>query len=323
MNAENIKKNNSGVRKFMGTYGGLLLVTVLLAVVISVFNPVFMTSSNLLQLVINNNSVFLASIGMTFVIIGGGIDLSQGALAAFSTMVAALLALAGVNSVFTVLLTVAIGVGVGIVNGVIVSVGKVHAFIVTLGMTTILRGFAVALYGGYPVPIDFNNDFIQFGNGTILGVPNVIIICVIVFIASFLLLTKTNTGRNIYAVGGNPEAARFSGISVVKTSIFSYAYCAGLTALAGVLMASRMYSGVPNAATGLETSAITAVIIGGTSFTGGDGNVIGTLIGVALLGILVNGMVLFGLSEWIQNVVSGVIIIFAVIYDRMRRTKNA
>lgn len=306
---------------FISTYGGIISVILLMMIFTTIFKPSFIKPSNLLQLLVNNNSVLLAGLGMTFVILGGGIDLSQGALAAFSTMIVALFLDFDMPVIIAICFTVIIGAVIGIINGAIVSIGKVHAFVVTLGMTTILRGFAVAVYGGYPIPIDMNSPIIAFGNKNTFGIPNVLWVCAAAFLVSITILKKTNIGRDVYAVGGNQEAARFSGISIVKTTIFAFAMSGALTALAGVILASRMFSGLPSASEGLETSAVTAVIIGGTSFTGGDGSVAGTAFGTILLAILVNAMVMFGLPNWMQDVISGAIIIIAVLYDKFRTSK--
>ena len=317
------KKNwkNTPVGKFLKAYGGLIIVILGMMVITTIFNPVFLRGSNLVNLLINNNTIFLADLGMTFVIISGGIDLRQGALAAFSTMVLALLVNAGVPGVLAIVITILAGGLIGAVNGLIVAYGKIHSFIATLGMTTILRGLAIALNGGYPMPIDSHHEILSWGNGNLLGVSNVIIIAVVAFVICWFVLNKTNAGRDLFAVGGNAEAAKFSGISVEKTTIFAFVLSGLLTALAGTIMATRMYSGVPSCAEALETDAITAVIIGGTSFTGGDGNVTGTVFGTILLAVLLNCMVMFGISEWLQNVISGAIIIAAVIYDRVRHSR--
>ncbi|NLF29010.1 MAG: ABC transporter permease, partial [Clostridiales bacterium] len=177
----------------------------------------------------------------------------------------------------------------------------------------------MTLNRGYSVPIDIDNPFLQFCNGKTLTVPNVIYVIAAVFIVCFLILHRTNVGRNVYAIGGNKEAARLAGISVVKTTVFAYSFCSTLVAFAGLILAGRMYSGLPSASTGLETKAVAAVILGGTSFTGGDGKIFGTIIGVLLLSVLLNAMVLFGMSASIQEIVQGVIIIAAVIYDSMRK----
>lgn len=307
--------------KFLKSYGGLIFVILIMMAVTSICNPVFLKGSNLLQLLINNNTIFLAGLGMTFVIISGGIDLSQGALAAFSTMVLALLIQWGVPGWIAILATIAVGGAIGAINGLIVAYGRIHSFIATLGMTTILRGLAIAFNSGYPLPIDSHSDVLQFGNGNVLGISNVILIAIAAFAICWFILNKTNIGRDIFAIGGNQEAAKFSGINVERTAIFAFVMSGLLTALAGAIMATRMYSGVPSCAQALETDAITAVIIGGTSFTGGDGNVTGTVFGTILLAVLLNCMVIFGISEWLQNVISGVIIIAAVVYDRIRHSK--
>ena len=325
MNNSNVQNKrafkNTPVGKFLKSYGGLMIVILAMMTVTTIFNPVFLKGTNLLNLLINNNTIFLAGLGMTFVIICGGIDLSQGALAAFSTMVLALLINAGVPSFIAVAATIAAGGIVGVVNGAIVAFGRIHSFIATLGMKTILRGLAIAFNSGYPMPIDSEHDVLSFGNGNILGISNVLIIAVAAFAICWFVLNKTNAGRDLFAVGGNQEAAKFSGINVEKTTVFAFVLSGLLTALAGTIMATRMYSGVPSCAEALETDAITAVIIGGTSFTGGDGNVTGTVFGTILLAVLLNCMVMFGISEWLQNVISGVIIIAAVIYDRIRHGK--
>lgn len=316
------KIKNRALASFISKYGGIITVIILMMIFTSIFRPTFFRLSNILQLLVNNNSIFLAGLGMTFVILSGGIDLCQGALAAFSTMMAAMFLRWGLPVPLAILMTVVVGSFIGVINGAIVSIAKVHSFVVTLGMTTVLRGFAVAVNGGYPIPIDMESSLIAFGNGKTFGIPNAILVCLLAFVVSLFILKETNLGRNVYAIGGNPESARFSGISVVKTTIFSFAMSSALVALAGVILAARMFSGLPSASVGLETSAVTAVIIGGTSFTGGDGSVVGTAFGVIMLAILVNAMVMFGLPSWSQDVINGVIIIIAVIYDKMR-TKTA
>lgn len=244
------KLGHTAIGRFLKNYGGLVIVIIAMMTVTSLYNPVFLNSKNLLQLLINNNTTFFAG----------------------------------------------------------------------LGMTTILRGFAIALNRGYPLPIDPLHPVIAVGNGKLLGIPSVLLIAVLAFVACWFILNKTNIGRDVFAVGGNAEAAKFSGINLAATTIFSFVLSGVFTALAGVIMAARMYSGVPSCATALETDAITAVIIGGTSFTGGDGNIGGTIFGTVLLAVIVNCMVIFGLQEWMQKVITGAIIIAAVLYDRIRHS---
>ena len=318
---EKIAKKRITLKSIVSTYGIYIVFVVIVAFLAALTEGNFVSGANIVTMLRQITINGIIAIGMTFVIISGGIDLSQGALAAFSTMVLALLVNAGVPGALAIVITILAGGLIGAVNGLIVAYGKIHSFIATLGMTTILRGLAIALNGGYPMPIDSHHEILSWGNGNLLGVSNVIIIAVVAFVICWFVLNKTNAGRDLFAVGGNAEAAKFSGISVEKTTIFAFVLSGLLTALAGTIMATRMYSGVPSCAEALETDAITAVIIGGTSFTGGDGNVTGTVFGTILLAVLLNCMVMFGISEWLQNVISGAIIIAAVIYDRVRHSR--
>ncbi len=318
MGKANMIIKNKSLAGFINAYGGLISVIIIMMIITTIIRPSFFTSSNIVQLLVNNNSIFLTGLGMTFVILSGSIDLSQGALAAFATMIFALLVRLQIPFPIAVILTCAAGGLIGILNGTIVSKANVHSFVVTLGMTTVLRGLAVAVNGGYPIPIDISNGWVSFSNGRVLAIPNVLILCAVVFIISFIILKRTNIGRNIYAVGGNQEAAKFSGIDIVKTTVFAFCMSGIFTALAGSILAARMISGLPSSCVGLETSAVTAVIIGGTSFTGGDGSVVGTVFGCILMAILNNAMVMLGIPDWMQSVMSGAIIIISVIYDRLR-----
>ncbi len=305
--------------QYMRSYGGITVVLLVMILFTSLLQPTFLRSSNLLGILANSNDIFLAGFGMTFVILAGGIDLSQGSLAAMSGMVIAMLLSKGCNFVLAILITMAIGALCGAINGVIISVANVPPFVVTLGTMGIFRGIGMTLNSGYALAIDMANPFIEFTNGRLWGVPNVLIYVLIVFLICHFILRMTNVGRNVYAIGGNKEAAKLAGISVVRTTVFTYAMCSALVSLAGLILAGRMYSGLPSASIGLETKAVAAVILGGTSFTGGDGKIFGTIIGVLILGVLTNSMVLFGLSSDIQEIVQGVIIIAAVIYDGLRK----
>lgn len=317
--AEDWTKKPSGARQFFSTYGGIIIVLIAMCMLTAIARPTFLRASNLLGILANSNDVFLAGFGMTFVILAAGIDLSQGSLSAMSGMVVALLLLNGVNFVVAIIATLGIGIACGALNGALISIFNVPPFVVTLGTMGVFRGFAMTLNDGYSVAIDMANPFINFTNGKIGPVPNVLIVVAVAFLVCYLILHRTNVGRNVYAIGGNKEAAKLSGISVIKTTVFAYAICSGLVALAGLILAGRMYSGLPSASIGLETKAVAAVILGGTSFTGGDGKIFGTIIGVLILGVLLNAMVLFGLSSDIQEIVQGIIIIVAVIYDGLRK----
>jgi ribose transport system permease protein len=258
---------------------------------------------------------------MTFVILTGGIDLSVSSLAAFTGVFTADLIAKGVSTPVTILAGLAVGAIVGIVNGGIVAGAKIAPFVVTLGMTTILRGAAIAYGKGYPISIPMTSSFLQMGNGHLAGMPVPILIDAAALLACVIVLSLTNVGRNVYAIGGNMEAAKLSGVNVAAVTLFAYAVCGVLTALGGMILAARLYTGLPSAGSGLELQAIAGVVLGGTSFTGGEGSVIGTVIGIVLLGVLLNAMVLFGMSADIQLVVQGVIIILAVLYDQWRKRR--
>jgi len=307
-------------KQFISSYGGIIIVLIAMGVITAIVQPTFLRSSNLVGILSNSNDVFLAGFGMTFVILSGGIDLSQGSLAAMSGMVIAMLLANGIHFIPAIIITLLVGTVCGAINGAVISLMNVPPFVVTLGTMGIFRGVAMTLNSGYALAIEMENPFVEFANGRwLFGIPNVIVVVLLVFLICYLILHKTNIGRNVYAIGGNKEAAKLAGISVVRTSIFTYAICSALVALAGLILAGRMYSGLPSASIGLETKAVAAVILGGTSFTGGDGKVFGTIIGVLILGVLMNSMVLFGLSSDIQEIVQGVIIIAAVVYDGLRK----
>ncbi len=317
-----LTKKNKTAKEIFSKYGALVLIIVAMMVGTGIFQPVFFNASNLLNLIINNNNVFLAAFGMTFVIMAGGIDLSVGSLAALSGMFAAMLLAAGVDPLATIVITMALCYGLGMVSGLIVTKSQIPPFVMTLGTMTIYRGLAVAINGGYTIPISIEDPFTQLGTGNILGIPTPIFIIIVVFAIGAFLLSKTNIGRNVYAVGGNVEAARISGINVLSTNMFAYGMCAALSGLSGMILAARMYTGLPSACVGLETQAIAAVVLGGTSFTGGDGDILGTVLGVLLLAVMLNCMVLLSVPSWLQDVFQGLIIIIAVIYDKARKAKK-
>ena len=304
---------------YLNNFGGITAVLLVMVIVTSVMQPAFLRPDNLLGILANANDVFLVAFGMTFVILSGGIDLSQGSLAAMSGMLMAMLLATGLHFIPAIVITLAAGAICGMLNGVIISRANVPPFVVTLGTMGIFRGLAMTMNRGYAQHIDMHNPFIHFANGRLFGLPHVLYYVVFAFLICHFILHRTNVGRNVYAIGGNKEAAKLAGISVVKTSMFTYAICSALVAFAGLILAGRMFSGLPSASVGLETRAVAAVILGGTSFTGGDGKIFGTIIGVLILSVLINAMVLFGLGPQIQQIVQGVIIIAAVVYDGLRR----
>lgn len=310
-----------GLLSVFSRYIGVCAVMVIIIAIATAFNPVFLSWSNVKSLIVNSCTTGIAAFGMTFVILTGGIDLSAGKFAALVGVFAADLLFKGVSVWAVIPLAILLSAAVGLVVGLIIAKTNIPPFIATLALQYIFNGIAIAYNNGYPIAISMQSPFSQLGNGTIFGINTPIIIIVILFIICLIVLTKTNIGRNVYAVGGNAEAARLSGINTSKTTMFAYAAHFALVGIAGMILASRLYSGLPSSGTNLETNAITAVVIGGTSMSGGDGSIIGTVIGALFMQVLLNVMTLFSFSAALQLVVQGGIILIAVFYDYLRRKK--
>jgi len=258
------------------------------------------------------------AIGVTFVIITGGIDLSLGSVVALAGVVAALFAHPGEYALIVPLaLAILMGVGIGGLNGLAITQGKVAPFIVTLGMMTIARGLALVISDGRPVT-NLSDSFNAIGGGNVMGIPIPILIFVSVIVFASILLNQTRIGRYMFAVGGNEKAAYASGIRVNRVKVIAYMICSGLAGLAGIILASRITTGQPNAGVAYELDAIAAVVIGGTSLSGGTGSIGGTVLGVLLIGVINNGLDLLNVSSYYQQIIKGVIIIAAVLIDRKK-----
>jgi len=308
-------------RGFLQTYG-LVLAFVVLCTALSLSSPAFLTVQNIVlvfrQISING----VLALGVTYVILTGGIDLSLGSVVALTGVLAA--SFAHPN---TYPLALPLGIGVlggvfiGLLNGLVITQCRVAPFIVTLGMMTMARGAALVISQGRPVS-DLSDAFNFIGGGDIVGVPVPILILLGVFVLSYLVLQKTVFGRYIYAVGGNEEAARASGISVAKVKIGAYAVCGALAGLAGIMQASRISTGQPNAGVAYELDAIAAVVIGGSSLSGGIGGVGGTVLGALIIGVINNGLDLLNVSSYYQQIIKGLIIIGAVALDREKISRR-
>ncbi|MDO1445491.1 ribose ABC transporter permease [Rhodocytophaga aerolata] len=294
----------------------------MLCIVLSVITPNFLTLTNISVIVKQVSINALLAFGVTFVIITGGIDLSLGSIVAVTGVVAASFAH---PDTYPLLVPLAIGLLVGIAfgafNGFIVTKAKVPSFIVTLGTMTIGRGLALILSKGRPVS-NLSDSFNFIGGGSIAGIPLPIILLGVVFIICLLLLKKTTIGRYIYAIGGNEQAAKASGIDVNNIKLFVYTLSGALAALAGIVLASRITTGQPNIGAGFELTAIAAAVIGGTSTSGGVGSITGTLLGALLIGVISNSLDLLNVSSYYQQVIMGAIIIVAVSIDTISRKKG-
>jgi inositol transport system permease protein len=299
---------------------GLPLALVVLMLILFLAIPSFLTLANLVNVVRQVSINGILAVGVTFVLLTGGVDLSLGSVVALSGVLAARLAHPGQYPVVApVLVGVLAGMACGAANGAMVAWGKVAPFIVTLGMMTVARGLALVASGGRPVS-DLSSDFTWLGRDA-GGVPIPVVILALIALCSFLFLRNMRLGRYVYAVGGNENAARAAGINVKAVKLFAYSVCGALAGLAGVVLAGRITTGQPNAGVGYELDAIAAGVIGGTSLSGGVGGVGGTILGVLLIGVINNSLDLLSVSSYYQAIVKGVIIVGAVWLDR--RKKNA
>ncbi|WP_059104766.1 ABC transporter permease subunit [Shouchella shacheensis] len=298
-----------------GPFIGLIAIVV----IISILNPSFLSLPNLLNVLRQVSINALIAFGMTFVILTGGIDLSVGAILALSGAVTATLLSAGVDPVLAILVGLLVGAILGAINGFIIAKGKVAPFIATLATMTIYRGATLMFTDGRPVSgLGDSTLFEMIGGGYFFGVPMPAITMMVSFAILYFILKKTTFGRRVYAVGGNEEASILSGIKVDRIKIYVYSLTGFLAAVAGIILTSRLNSAQPTAGTMYELDAIAAVVLGGTSLTGGRGWIVGTLIGALIIGVLNNGLNLLGVSSFFQQVVKGSVILLAVLIDRRK-----
>jgi ribose/xylose/arabinose/galactoside ABC-type transport system permease subunit len=301
---------------------GLAIALAVLMAGLSLARPNFLTLANLVNVLRQISINGILAVGVTYVLLTGGVDLSLGSLVALTGVIAARFAHPGEFAVFVpVCLGILAGACCGVVNGWIVTRGRVAPFIVTLGTMTSARGLALLFSGGRPVS-NLSAAFTRIGGGDVAAVPIPILIFFGVALASHIFLRNLRAGRHLYAVGGNENAARACGVKVGRVKMMAYTLCGALAGLAGVVLASRITTGQPNAGIGYELDAIAAVVIGGTSLNGGVGGVAGTALGALLIGVLNNGLDLLNVSSYYQQVIKGVIIVGAVWLDRSNRSDD-
>ena len=302
---------------------GLAVALILLLIVAALTTPHFLNPVNLLNVLRQVAMYGVLGVGMTFVILTRGIDLSVGSTVALTGVIGALLMEQGFSIPVMMLACLAIGVLIGAVNGFGVSYLRIPAFIMTLGSMVMVRGFALMFADGGTVnPGKLGENFFFLGGGYFLGIPTPIYVFAIVCVIAAVVLGRTPFGRAIYAVGSNEEAARLSGINVPQVIFGVYAICGLLGALAGLIFLSRLSVGDPNSGLGLELEAITIAVIGGTSLFGGEGSVIGTIGGAMVLAIIANVLNLAGVSPFSQQVVKGAIIVLAVLLETGRKPRK-
>jgi inositol transport system permease protein len=294
---------------------GLLFVILLVGLGLTLTTDTFLSVANLTNVARQVSINGILAVGVTFVLLTAGVDLSLGSVVALSGVACATFAHPGDHSVFVpIAVGLVTGAACGLVNGVLVTRGGVAPFIVTLGMMTIARGLALIVSGGRPVA-NMSNELTALADD-FLGIPIPVLCFAGVALAAWFFLRNFRLGRHIYAVGGNEHAARAAGVPVQRVKLFAYGLCGLLTGLAGVVLAARITTGQPNAGQAYELDAIAAVVIGGTSLAGGVGTITGTLLGVLLIGVINNGLDLLGVSSYYQAVIKGVIIVGAVWLDR-------
>ena len=282
-------------------------------------SPNFLTVNNLMNVLRQVSINALIAFGMTFVILTGGIDLSVGSILALTGAVTAGLLAGGMDPILAMLIGLVLGAILGAINGIIISKGNVAPFIATLATMTIYRGLTLVYTEGRPISgLGDSVSFQMIGKGYFLGIPVPVVTMIVSFAVLYFILKKTTFGRRVYAVGGNEEASRLSGIKVGRIKIYVYALTGALAALASLILTSRLNSAQPTAGNMFELDAIAAVVLGGTSLSGGRGWIVGTLIGALIIGVLNNGLNLIGVSSFFQQVVKGAVILLAVLIDRKK-----
>lgn len=301
----------------------IFLALLVLCIFLSTQSDVFLTSNNLLGVARAFSLTAIVAIGQTMVILTGGIDLSVGSVLAFSGITTAMLLAGGSPLALAMAGGFLVGMGFGLANGLLITKVGLPPFIATLGMLSVGRGLVYVLTNATPITVSRDHAFlIQLGQGYVGVVPVPVIIMVIVTIVATIFLTQSTLGRYIYAVGGNEEAARLAGINVTLVKITVYVISSTLAALAGMILVARLISAQPSAGLGFELPVIAASIIGGTSLMGGEGTVLGAVLGAAIMGILDNGMVLLGVNVYAQQAVIGSVILLAVSIDMWQKRRR-
>jgi ribose transport system permease protein len=300
----------------------LLVVVIILITVAGIINPRFIGTDNIKTMSRDIAILAIGATGVGFVILTGGIDLSVGSMIAVGGVMAGVMVVTfGLPIELGILLTLLVGVGIGVIHGLFVTKLKMHGFLITLVTMGVARGAMLVITKGFPIT-DMPRSFNFFGQGFLFNtIPIPVIIYVVILAGSFFLLRFTFIGRHIYAVGGNSEAARLSGVNVDARIILAYILSTVFAIIVGMIQAGRMTMGHPGAGEGFELSAITACILGGLSFSGGSGSVLGIAIGAVLIGILQNAMIMLNINPYYHKVVIGLVLLVAITFDYMRRRR--
>ena len=306
---------------FLSKYAIIAVLVVLIAF-FSIASNTFFTQANIFNILRQVAIVGIVSVGMTMVLLTGGIDLSVGSIIGVSCVCTATLLLSGMNVFVVVIISLAFSAALGMLNGFFINEFQIPPLITTLGMMTAVRGIAYLFTDGMPV-FGFDSAILVLGKGELFGlIPVPFVIMFIIFICGWLFLDKTRYGRYIYGVGGNEEATRLSGISVKSIKYLVYAISGFLSGLAGIVLLARINSGTPKAGDGYEMDVITAVVLGGVSISGGEGKIGFVVVGVLFMGVLTNGMIMLNVQEYIQWVIKGFALIAAVSFDRVVQNRK-
>ncbi|MHB1314510.1 MAG: ABC transporter permease [Christensenellales bacterium] len=305
---------NNGISRYFKSNAGILIGLLLLCTFFTINTSTFLTQNNLLNVLRQISMNAIVAVGMSYTILVVGVDLTIGATVGATGCLTVIMFVNGIPLAICFLCSIVMGLIIGACNGLLISFIKMPAFIATLAMQTVVRGVAYAITEGKPTRFD-NEFFYSIGNGYLGPIPIPVIIMFVIIIIASLVLNKTRFGRRMYAVGGNKEAALFSGINNNRVIISVYLISGALAALTGIVMASRLSSGQPIAGEGMEPDAIAAAVLGGTSFSGGIGKIGGTLIGALIIGVLNNGLNLMQVPFFWQYIVKGLVIILAIALD--------
>ena len=311
-----MRRGSAVVRREFGTLAGLLV----LCLALWIASPHFLTTANLLNVVEQSTLIGIIAVGMTFVILTAGIDLSVGSIVALAGVAMGTAFRAGLPMFAAALTGLAVGLACGLANGGFITLGRLPPFIATLGMMSIARGGALMLSDGRSIS-GYPDGFRALATGDLLGIPLPVVIMLVIYGIAHFVLTRTTLGRYTYAIGGNEEAAELSGIRVRVYKSAVYGIAGLLSAVTSILLVARLDSAQPIAGIMYELDAIAAVVIGGTSLLGGSGSVLGTLIGALIMGVLRNGLNLLGVSSYLQQVAIGGVIIVAVLMDMALRRR--
>lgn len=313
-----VEKPEGGILTRVGSQLAALLGLIVICVVLTILTPHFLTLSNFFNISRQAAVITIIAIGETFVILTAGIDLSVGSLVTLTSCSMALVMITTGSIILGVLVGLAVGIGVGLINGLLVAKAGLPPFIATLGMLGIAQGVALVITFGrsmFGLPAEFK----WIGQGSLFGVPAPLILILILFAIFHVILTYNRLGRYILSVGGNEEATRLSGVNVDAIKISAYVISGFMAAIGGIVLSARINSAHPAAGQGYELDAIAAAVIGGTSLMGGEGTIVGTLIGSFMMAVIRNGLNLLNVSSFWQQIVIGLVIIGAVWMDRMRK----